>query len=211
MLSKDPAPGDDRLSPTARPGRCRVRCAEMPKRGGGGTAFSNLRPGMIIIVKQIGAEQLRAALDPGSRRRLRRRGSPHRPGARDAGRVRRDRLELQSRHPGAAPARLGVQADRLRDRARKRHEPRPRSSSMRRSASGRARACGNKCFRNFDSRYAGPKTMRWGVEQSRNLMTVRAASQTGMAKVIDQRAQARRRRLSQLSVDRARRRRHDRC
>jgi penicillin-binding protein 1A len=43
---------------------------------------------------------------------------------------------------------------------------------------------GNKCFRNFDSGYAGAKTMRWGVEQSRNLMTVRAASQTGMAKVI---------------------------
>ncbi len=44
---------------------------------------------------------------------------------------------------------------------------------------------GNKCFRNFDGDYAGPKTMRWGVEQSRNLMTVRAASQTGMAKVTD--------------------------
>ncbi len=43
---------------------------------------------------------------------------------------------------------------------------------------------GNKCFRNFDAGYAGAKTMRWGVEQSRNLMTVRAASQTGMAKVI---------------------------
>jgi penicillin-binding protein 1A len=44
---------------------------------------------------------------------------------------------------------------------------------------------GNKCFVNFDRRYAGPHTMRWGVEQSRNLMTVRAASETGMPKVID--------------------------
>jgi penicillin-binding protein 1A len=44
---------------------------------------------------------------------------------------------------------------------------------------------GNKCFVNFDKRYAGPHTMRWGVEQSRNLMTVRTASQTGMPKVID--------------------------
>jgi penicillin-binding protein 1A len=43
---------------------------------------------------------------------------------------------------------------------------------------------GNKCFVNFDRRYAGPKTMRWGVEQSRNLMTVRTASETGMPKVI---------------------------
>ena len=67
---------------------------------------------------------------------------------------------------------------------------------------------GNKCFVNFDRRYPGAKTMRWGVEQSRNLMTIRAASQTGMAKVTDTAAQARRRRLSQLSVDRARRRRH---
>ena len=44
-------------------------------------------------------------------------------------------------------------------------------------------ALGTKCFRNFSGGYAGPHTMRWGVEQSRNLMTVRAASQTGMDKV----------------------------
>jgi len=44
---------------------------------------------------------------------------------------------------------------------------------------------GNKCFVNFDRRYAGPKTMRWGVEQSRNLMTIRTASETGMPKVLD--------------------------
>lgn len=43
---------------------------------------------------------------------------------------------------------------------------------------------GQKCFRNFSGGYAGPQTMRWGVEQSRNLMTVRAASQTGMANVV---------------------------
>ncbi|KKI20119.1 penicillin-binding protein 1A [Sphingomonas sp. Ag1] len=44
---------------------------------------------------------------------------------------------------------------------------------------------GQKCFRNFgNSRGAGPRTMRWGVEQSRNLMTVRAAAQTGMANVV---------------------------
>ena len=44
---------------------------------------------------------------------------------------------------------------------------------------------GTKCFRNFSGGYAGPQTMRWGVEQSRNLMTVRAASQAGMEKVVD--------------------------
>lgn len=43
---------------------------------------------------------------------------------------------------------------------------------------------GQKCFRNFGGGGAGPQTMRWGVEQSRNLMTVRAASQTGMERVV---------------------------
>jgi penicillin-binding protein 1A len=46
-------------------------------------------------------------------------------------------------------------------------------------------ALGNKCFRNFgNSRGAGPHTMRWGIEQSRNLMTVRTAAQTGMGNVV---------------------------
>jgi penicillin-binding protein 1A len=44
-------------------------------------------------------------------------------------------------------------------------------------------ALGQKCFRNFSGGNAGPQTMRWGLEQSRNLMTVRAANQTGMDKV----------------------------
>jgi penicillin-binding protein 1A len=42
---------------------------------------------------------------------------------------------------------------------------------------------GNKCFRNFSGANAGPQTMRWGVEQSRNLMTVRTANTIGMDKV----------------------------
>ncbi len=47
-------------------------------------------------------------------------------------------------------------------------------------------ALGRKCFRNFGgSRGAGPKTMRWGLEQSRNLMTVRAANDAGMDNVAD--------------------------
>lgn len=44
---------------------------------------------------------------------------------------------------------------------------------------------GRKCFRNFGgSRGAGAQTMRWGVEQSRNLMTVRAANDAGMDNVV---------------------------
>jgi penicillin-binding protein 1A len=45
---------------------------------------------------------------------------------------------------------------------------------------------GNKCFRNFDNKAgAGPHTLRWGIEQSRNLMTVQIANATGMDKVVD--------------------------
>ncbi len=80
---------------------------------------------------------------------------------------------------------------------------------MRPSASGRARAWATNASVNFDGRYAGPKTMRWGVEQSRNLMTVRAASADRDAEGHRHRDEARRRRISQLSVDRARRRRDD--
>ncbi len=44
---------------------------------------------------------------------------------------------------------------------------------------------GQKCFQNFGGGAgSGPHTMRWGIEQSRNLMTVRAAAQTGMGKVV---------------------------
>ena len=44
---------------------------------------------------------------------------------------------------------------------------------------------GQKCFRNFGGGGgSGPHTMRWGVEQSRNLMTVRAAATTGMTHVV---------------------------
>jgi len=44
---------------------------------------------------------------------------------------------------------------------------------------------GQKCFKNFENKGgSGPHTMRWGVEQSRNLMTVRTAAQIGMPRVI---------------------------
>lgn len=45
---------------------------------------------------------------------------------------------------------------------------------------------GRKCFRNFGGGSAGPQTMRWGLEQSRNLMTVRLGYSVGMEKVAAQ-------------------------
>ncbi len=45
---------------------------------------------------------------------------------------------------------------------------------------------GNKCFKNFGgSRGTGEHTMRWGLEQSRNLMTVKTASQIGMEPIVN--------------------------
>lgn len=44
---------------------------------------------------------------------------------------------------------------------------------------------GNKCFRNSGGGVAGPQTLRWGLENSRNLMTVRAASDIGMENVVE--------------------------
>jgi penicillin-binding protein 1A len=43
---------------------------------------------------------------------------------------------------------------------------------------------GTKCFRNFGGGYAGAQTMRWGLEQSRNLMTIRIANNAGMDNVV---------------------------
>lgn len=46
-------------------------------------------------------------------------------------------------------------------------------------------ALGQKCFKNFgDEGAGGSHTMRWGLEQSRNLMTVRIANDIGMEKVV---------------------------
>lgn len=45
-------------------------------------------------------------------------------------------------------------------------------------------ALGEKCFRNFGGGGGGVHTMRWGLEQSRNLMTVHIAMDAGMPNVI---------------------------
>lgn len=42
---------------------------------------------------------------------------------------------------------------------------------------------GEKCFRNFGGGGGGEHTMRWGLEQSRNLMTVHIAADAGMENV----------------------------
>jgi penicillin-binding protein 1A len=156
--------------------------AAMPKRGVGGTAFEHMKPGDVIVVKQDGgAWSLRnipevsggmVVEDPHTGRILAMQGGF------DARNASFNRATQAMRQPGSAfkpfvyasaldagmtPATIIVDG------------PFCVFQSVR---------LGNKCFRNFSGGYAGPHTMRWGVEQSRNLMTVRAASQTGMDKVV---------------------------
>jgi len=157
--------------------------AQQPKRGGGGSAFSNLRPGMIIIVKQMGTDSyaLRSIPEVGGAflaeevntgRVLAMQGGFDVIGSsynratqakRQPGSAFKPVVYVTALENGMTPASIIVDSP---------------------FCVWQGAGLGNKCFRNFDGRYAGPKTMRWGVEQSRNLMTVRAASQAGMPKVI---------------------------
>ena len=156
----------------------------MPKRGVGGTAFDYLTPGMIIIVKQEGASTyvLRSVPQIGggfvaeevhSGRVLAMQGGFDVIGSsynratqalRQPGSAFKPIVYTTALENGFTPASIIVDSP---------------------FCVWQGAGLGNKCFVNFDRRYSGPKTMRWGVEQSRNLMTVRAASQAGMPKVID--------------------------
>ena len=156
--------------------------AAMPRRGIGGTAYRYLKAGDVIVVKREGADwvlrtipEVSGALvaeDPHTGRVLAMQGGFDERGnsfnratqaLRQPGSTFKPFVYASALDAGMTPASIIVdgpfcvyQSARL----------------------------GRKCFRNFSGGNAGPQTMRWGVEQSRNLMTVRAASQTGMKKVV---------------------------
>ncbi|MDQ3483493.1 MAG: PBP1A family penicillin-binding protein [Pseudomonadota bacterium] len=158
--------------------------ASQPKRGGGGSAFSNLRPGMIIVVKDEGegnyllrsipeigggflAEEVRTGRIVAMQGGFDVIGSDFNRATqalRQSGSAFKPVVYATALESGMTPASIIVDAP---------------------FCVWQGAGLGNKCFVNFDRRYSGAKTMRWGVEQSRNLMTVRAASDVGMAKVID--------------------------
>jgi len=157
--------------------------ARQPVRGVGGTAFAALRPGMIIVVKQMGLNSyaLRSIPEVGggfiaeevrTGRVLAMQGGFDVVGSsynratqalRQPGSAFKPVVYVTALENGMSPASIIVDAP---------------------FCVWQGAGLGNKCFRNFDGKYSGPKTMRWGVEQSRNLMTVRAAAQTGMEKVV---------------------------
>ena len=156
--------------------------ASMPKRGGGGPAFGFLRPGMIIAVKRNGTDDyaLRSVPEIGGAfvaqevatgRVLAMQGGWDVRGSsfnratqamRQPGSTFKPVVYAAALDNGMTPASIIVDG--------------PFCVSQ-------GPALPQKCFRNFSGGNAGPQTMRWGLEQSRNLMTVRAANQTGMTNV----------------------------
>lgn len=158
--------------------------AQMPVRGKGGTAFAALKPGDVIAVAPEGGmfglrsvPKISGGMvveDPRSGRILAMQGGF------DATVQAFNRATQAQRQPGSTIKPI-VYAAALENGMT------PASIIV----DGpfcvwQGAALGEKCFRNFgNTRGAGPRTMRWGIEQSRNLMTVQAANQTGMDKVVD--------------------------
>ena len=158
--------------------------ASMPVRGQGGAAFDALKPGMVIIVKQTspGAFQLKSmpAISGGmlveevhTGRVLAMQGGFDVVGSaynraiqalRQPGSAFKPIVYVTALQNGFTPATIELDAPYCIDQGP---------------------GLGQKCFVNFDHRSAGPHTLRWGLEQSRNLMTVRAAANIGMPKITD--------------------------
>jgi penicillin-binding protein 1A len=157
--------------------------ASMPKRGEGGRAFDFLTPGKVIIVKQIGGSNyaLRSvpeisggflAQEVHTGRVLAMQGGFDVVGSsynrttqalRQPGSSFKPIVYVTALENGFTPASIVVDAP---------------------YCVWQGAGLGQKCFVNFDRSYAGPHTMRWGVEQSRNLMTIRVAAETGMPKIL---------------------------
>jgi penicillin-binding protein 1A len=156
--------------------------AAMPKRGAGGRAFDFLAPGMVIIVKQVSGNNYALRSIPEvsggmlveevhTGRVMAMQGGFDVVGSaynratqalRQPGSAFKPIVYVTALQNGFTPATIELDAP---------------------FCVWQGAGLGQKCFVNFDRRSAGPHTLRWGVEQSRNLMTVRAASAIGMPKI----------------------------
>ena len=161
-----------------------VSGASMPVRGVGGRAFDSLKPGMVVIVKATspGSYQLKSvpAISGGmlveevhTGRVLAMQGGFDVVGSsynraiqalRQPGSAFKPIVYVTALQNGFTPATIELDAPYCVDQGP---------------------GLPQKCFVNFDRRSAGPHTLRWGLEQSRNLMTVRAAANIGMPKITD--------------------------
>lgn len=166
-------------------GRLPASAANLTYRKTGGPAFAALRPGYLIAVKAAGGDTYTL------------KNIPEASGG----------MVIQSPHSGRIYAMQGGFDVRLSPFNRATQAERQPGSTIKPFVYATAldngmtpatmivdgpfcvyqgASLGNKCFRNFgNSQGSGEHTMRWGLEQSRNLMTVRAASQIGMEPIVE--------------------------
>ncbi|HEX8387902.1 MAG TPA: penicillin-binding transpeptidase domain-containing protein, partial [Sphingomonas sp.] len=166
-----------------REGRLPAYAASMPPVGQGGTAFAAIRPGDIIAVAPEGSDFSLRSVPKVSGGMVVEEPSTGRILAMQGGFDNRiqsfNRATQALRQPGSTIKPIVYSAALMRGMT-------PASIIV----DGpfcvyQGARLGQKCFRNFDGGGSGPHTMRWGIEQSRNLMTVRTAAQTGMTHVVD--------------------------
>jgi penicillin-binding protein 1A len=163
-------------------GTLAASAAQMPKRGGGGPAFDFLKPGKIIAVKQVAGDSY--AL----------RSVPEVSGGMIVQEVSTGRILAMQGGWDVRGSSFNRATQALRQPGST-FKPIVYSAALDNGMTPasiivdgpfcvfQSAHLGSKCFRNFAGGSAGPQTMRWGLEQSRNLMTVRAANQIGIDKV----------------------------
>jgi penicillin-binding protein 1A len=150
----------------------------------GGTAFNAIKPGDIILVKRVAGDTYNLRTIPGiSGGFIAQSPTSGRifamQGGFDSNLASFNRATQAERQPGST-IKPFVYATALD------HGMTPASIVVDGSfcVDDQTSAGGRKCFRNSGGGAAGPQTIRWGLEQSRNLMTVRTASQVGMTNVV---------------------------
>jgi penicillin-binding protein 1A len=156
--------------------------AAMPRRGSGESAFNALRPGAVVAVEQEGEAWALRSIPEVSGGMVVEEVASGRVLAMQGGFDVRgsdfNRATQALRQPGSAfkPIVYAAALD---------NGMTPASIIIDGPFCANQGTPSQKCFRNFGgSAGAGPQTMRWGLEQSRNLMTVRAANQIGMNNVV---------------------------